>query len=509
MSERQFRLAPVAAAVMALLASSASHAQWRVQPGVQLRELYSDNPALLTDGLAQGQFVTELAPSLAILHTGPRLTLNSSFRLSAYAYGGARPEGTNSTQRQAQLSANATLLDDLLYFAGQGMTGPRSVSPFAQPVANGYSSANREQVSTYSLSPYLQHRFGGGTTALLRFARDHVNMSTQGIGSSDSNNVFFSLGSDPQRRALSWGLQYSRQNLSGERVQDSSSEELSTTLRYRVVKSLALRLGAGYDKYDFSPLGGTTEGRSWNAGFNWSPSARTSLDASYGRRFVGPVKSLLAMHRSRNTVWNISYDDTVTTSRDNFLLPATVDTFSMLDQLFTSRISDPLQRRQAVENYISLTGLPTTLADSINYFSNRYYLQKQLRASVALNGAHSTALLSLYRTRRDGLSTRQSDSILLGSASSTINDNTIQRGVNLSLNYRLSPRSAASLTHDAARGESLSGGIATHTNISRLSLTRTLSRNLTASLEARRTSGSLGNGNYVENSVIATLSYLK
>ena len=509
MSKRQFRLAPVAAAAMALAASPSSHAQWQVQPGVQLRELYSDNVTLQPDAQKEGRFVTELIPSLAVLHSGPRLTVSSQFRLSAYAYGGERPEGTRRSTHDAQLAAQATLLDDLLYFSGQGMTGQRAVSPFGHPVSNGYASANSEQVTTWSLSPYLQHRFSGGGTAMLRVSRDHVNMAAQGVGDSDANNVLFSLNSDPQRGKLSWGMQYNRQNLSGSHTQDSSSEELSATLRYRVVRTLDLRIGAGHDKYDFSPLGGATGGASWNAGFNWVPSARTSLDASFGHRFVGPVKSLLAMHRSRGTVWNISYDDSVTTSRDNFLLPATVDTFSMLDRLYSGKIADPALRRQAVEAYIRQTGLPSTLADSINYFSNRYFLQKQLRASVALNSAHATAMLSLYRTRRDALSTRQSDSNLLGSASSAINDQVLQYGAGLSLNYRLSPRSTVAFTQDISRYESLSGGIATRNNISRMSFNRTLSRRLTASLEARRTNGAFGNGNYVENSLIAALSYLK
>lgn len=508
MSKRQFRLAPVAAAALAL-ASPASHAQWQVQPGVQLRELYSDNVALQPDSLKEGQFVTELMPSLAILHKGPRLVLNSLVRLSAYAYGGARQEGTRRSSHEAQLSAQATLLDDLLYFSGQGMSAPRAVSPFAQPVSNGYTTANQDQVTTWSLSPYLQHRFDGGNTALLRFSRDHVAMATQGVGSSDSNNVLLSLNSDPRRGSLSWGLQYNRQDLKGAQMQDSTTEELSSTLRYRLTGSLSLRVGAGHDKYDFSPLGGSTAGRSWNTGFAWTPSPRTSLDASIGHRFVGPVKSLLAMHRSRNTVWNISYDDTVTTSRDNFLLPATVDTFSMLDRLYSARITDPALRRAAVEAYIRQTGLPATLADSINYFSNRYYLQKQLRASVALNSARTTTLLSLYRTRRDGLSTRQSDSTLLGSSANSINDNVLQRGANVALTYRLSPRSTLALNQDISRGESLSGGVATHYNISRLAYTRKLASKLAASLEARHTSGSVGNGNYVENSVIAALTYQK
>ncbi len=509
MSERPFRRAPIGAAVIALMASGASHAQWKVEPGVQLRELYSDNVALQADTRSSGQFVTELTPSLAILHTGPRLTLTSNFHLSAYAYSGERPAGTNRSQRQAQVGAQATLVDDLLYFNGQGMSGQRPVSPFGQRAGNDYSSVNQDQVSTYSLSPYLQHRFHEGTSALLRFSRDHVNMATTGVGSSGSDNILFSLDSDPLRHRLSWTLKYNRQNVSGARVQDSSNEQAMATLRYRVAQPLSLRIGAGYDKYDFAPLGGTTEGRSWNAGFSWTPSARTSLDASYGQRFVGPVKSLLAVHRSRNTVWNIGYDDTVTTSRDNFLLPATANTVTMLDQLFASRIADPALRRQAVEDYVRLTGLPSSLADSINYFSNRYYLQKHLHASLALNGAHSSALLSLYRMRRDALSTRQSDSVLLGGAPSAINDNTVQRGASLTLTYRLSARSAAALVLDASRSESLSSIFATHGDIGRFTLTHLLSRNLTASLEARRTAGSLGHGNYVEHSLSAALSYLK
>ena len=71
---------PVAAAVgLALLSlAPACRADWKFTPQVEVRETYTDNVALRPNG--EGNWVTELAPSLRIAHTGPRLQLDATIR---------------------------------------------------------------------------------------------------------------------------------------------------------------------------------------------------------------------------------------------------------------------------------------------------------------------------------------------------------------------------------------------------------------------------------------------
>jgi uncharacterized protein (PEP-CTERM system associated) len=304
---------------------------------------------------------------------------------------------------------------------------------------NPYTSANRTNVSTWRVSPYLARRIGSSANLLMRYTRDSVQTSVLGYGNTQGEDANVSLTSADDKR-VGWSLQYDHQLLTDRLAGDSSSSSASAGLSWRVRPGLSLTASGGYDSYDYHALGGRTQGRSWNLGYAYTPSNRSSLTMSFGRHYFGKSRALSAMHRSRHTVWNISYDESVTTSRQNFLLPATVDTASLLDRLFMSNFPDPTLRRQAVDAYLQTTGLPASLANNINYLSNRYLLQHQFMASVGMIGARSTLLFSAYDTRRNALSLQQADSQLLGSTLSNLNDNTHIRGLSATFNYRLSSR---------------------------------------------------------------------
>lgn len=515
------RLAPVAAAVLVLAAGPASAVSgWDIIPSVSLKETYTDNVNLQSSELAEGQFVTELTPALSIGHTSRRLYLRSTFRVRAFAFTDHSVSGENRSANEFSLNSKATLIDDLLFLNLSGSRAQQTISAFGQQYAgNDYANANRAPVTTYSFSPYAVHSFGSTANLLLRFSRDSVQSSktaqgaVTGLGNTTGTTVSANLSSGRAFRSVSWNVGYSDQTQESSITDDTKSQVLNTQLRYRVQPTVSLLVNAGYDKYDYSALGGVTKGASYSAGFDWNPSTRTRVEATVGHRFVGSTKSLLVTHRSRRTVWNISYNDTITTSRANFLLPATVDTASMLDQLFIANFPDPVERQRAVAQYIATTGLPAQLLDSINYFSNRFMLQKELRGSVAFKLARTVIVGSLYSTRRNALSTQQSDSQLLGSSVGTLNDNTEQLGASISMDYRLSPRSTLKLTQTNSRSESTVASFTSSSNATRLQFTRRLSKALNGSVEVRSVSGNTGlfagpggARNYRENAIAASLS---
>jgi uncharacterized protein (PEP-CTERM system associated) len=504
---------PLAApfAMLALLLSPACRADWKVVPSVDVRETYSDNVRLEANEFARSQFITDVAPSLAVASDGPRLKLRGMFSAHLYGYSDDRIEGLNRSQRQLSADARAKLIDDLLFFDGAASIGQQSISAFGPQVNNnGYSNTNRTEISTWRVSPYLAHRFGSTASAELRYTRDSVKPGSFGLGDSSSDTASLSVASGAAFRTLGWGLQLSRQNLDDSQAGKSTSQTASATLRYQVANSFSLNLNGGYDKYDYQALGGATAGSSHSVGFSWVPSARTSVEASAGKRYFGSSYALTALHRSRRTVWSINYNDAVTTTRAQFLIPATIDTASMLDRLFTAGFPDPVARRQAVDAYILATGLPASLADNINYLSNRFILQKQLQASAAFNTPKTTTILSLNATRRNALSAAQSDSALLGSNLSTLNDDTKQVGATLASSYRLNSRTAVNLTLSAARIESLATGIRDNQRMANVALTRQLQRKLKGAVELRRSQGNAfvsGGRDYRENAVSASLLF--
>jgi uncharacterized protein (PEP-CTERM system associated) len=500
-------LLPLAAA-LALTFAPACRAELRFSPGVQLTETWTDNVNLAEPGQAHREFITDLAPSFVLSENTRRLQLAASFMLHAYKYTDRSAPNINDSSRQLQADLKARVVDDFLFLDANASRGQQALSAFGPQVnGNYYAGSNRTEVSSWRISPYIVRRLGTFADMQLRYTRDAVTSSTRGYADTHSDTVDLSLAGNGERR-VGWSLYYERQHLVDRLAGGSTSANLGGSLSWRLRPGFALTAGAGYDDYDFQPLGGRTRGRNWHAGFEWNPSPRTSLSASSGRRFYGPSHALAATHRSRHTVWNINYSEAVTTSRSQFLLPATIDTADLLDRLFMPNIPDSAERRLAVQAYLQATGLPASLANDVNYLSNRYMLQKQFQASAGFNGAHSLLVLSVFDTRNTALSLQQADSQLLGSNLLSLNDNVHQKGVAANYNYRLSARSQASAGLILSRSDSLTTAVRQDNRALRVGLTRQFQRRLQGQLELRHVLGTAvtGGHSYTENAVAATLS---
>jgi uncharacterized protein (PEP-CTERM system associated) len=495
------------ALVLALL-PGAVRAAWQLAPSLELRETWSDNAGLRPDGQKESRFITSVTPGITATNNTPRFQFSASYRLNAFAYSDSRVSGTDRFNSSLNATARGELLSDFLFFDAQAGISQTPVSAFGPVSDSPYADTNRSEVRTWRIAPYLRHTFGGFASAELRYSHDLVDADQEGFGHSTADTVHLAVTSGQNFRTVGWALDLNREQIDDSIAPASINSRALASLRYILTSQLSLTATGGYDKFDYEEMGETTKGASWSAGFAWTPSSHTSLTASAGKRYYGNSYFLAATHRSRNTVWSINYSDDVTTSRSSFLLPSAVDTAAMLNQMFMPNYPDPVQRAIAVAAYIRALNLPPTLPNSINYFSNRYMLQRTFNASVALRTARTTTMATLYRTRREALSRLQYDSDLLGSGVQNLNDDTDQTGLALMLDYRLSARTSAAVSATLSRSESRSAGYRQNNRLFRAYLTRTFSQKLAGSVEVRRNYGELAlqNSSYTENTVAASLS---
>jgi uncharacterized protein (PEP-CTERM system associated) len=496
-------------ALLGMVLSSQALAEVRVRSSVSATETYSDNPQLSADG-SEGQFISSVTPTLNAIINSPRVQMSANLSANLYAYSG-NTQNTNSASVQLSAGGKASLIQDLFYVDASASRSRQSISAFGQQSPNDYSSANSTTISSWRISPYLVQRFGNFASGQLRYTRDWVQSGNGQLGKSHGDSASLALNSGPAFTTFGWDLQASHQSVGDAIAGESNTDNAVATLRYRAKSTLSLYVNGGYDRYSYEGLGGTSGGKSFAGGFTWTPSQRTSIDASIGRRYFGKTYSLDAKVRSRRTLWNVAYHDDITTARAQFLRPGSIDTASLLDSSFAAAFPDPVERLQAIRAYLAATGLPTSIANNINYFSNRLLLQKQLQASFVLNGAKSSLIASVSNTRRTALSPEGVDAPLTSDlALGGLNDNTRQTGASVAFNYRLSSRTSTTASTSKSRSLSTTTGITqTQTNVN-LTVNHQFARKLQGNVNLRHSRGdafSVFGGGYRENAVSASLTY--
>lgn len=472
-----------ALASLLLTASGAGAADWTFTPTLSVGETYTDNAGLNARGAERSDFITQLRPGLRVSGEGRRLKLKAEYELQGLAY--ARLGDVDSSHL-FNASADAELIDQLFFFNGRASVRDQAISPFNAVQGNiANPSANRTSVRTYSLSPYLQHSFGSSAKAELRYSHDAVSSDASGLLDSRSNGIRISIESGPAFQTLGWNWQYNRTHTDYYNANSMRMESTSATLRYRLTPRFVLTSTAGYEKNNYLSLGGAPQGSFWNIGAAWAPTSRTSIEATAGKRYYGDSYSLIAKHRTRRTAWSLGYSDQISTTQSRFLLPATTNTAAFLDQLWQSSIPDPIVRQQVIDAFIRDADLPAALDSSINTLTNRVFLEKRWHASVALNGARNTLLLSLYDTARTAQTSSAIDSVLLGAAQLGQADDTRQTGVNALWSWRPTSRTNASVSAGRARSHSFTTGLSSDIRTFRTAVTRQFQPRVKGAIEYR------------------------
>lgn len=497
------------ATIVALSTSPRSHAvDWKITPTLDVSETYTDNVRLASSGASRSDFITQVSPGISFARSGPRLNATISYMMQNRAY--AHADSQIRTSHQLSANGTAELIDNFFFVDGKAGLSQQNISLFGpQSTDNTNITGNRASVATYSISPYVRHRFDSIASADLRYTHDEVRTRVGGLSNSKGDSTLFNLTSGQAFRRLGWGLHYAKRTTgySSNNSLNYETESASGDLRLEITPRFSLIGTKGREKSSYISTSSRPQGNFWTAGFSWSPTNRTSVTATIGERFFGRTHSFMASHRTRNTVWSINYNQDITSTRSQFLIPATINTASFLDHLWSSSIPDPVVRQEIIDAFIRMTGLPSSLADNINYLTNRVFLQKQLQASVALNSAKSTLVLSGFSTRREAQTAQALDSLLLGSSNLSLNDSTKGLGANAVWSWRLSPRTNFNARVGYTRNRSLATGVTSNYRTLGLGLTKQFRPKVNGSIDLRhnQADSNQSGSNYRESAITAKL----
>lgn len=406
------------ALISTLLPVSASALDWRIEPFVGASTTLSDNASQTPNG--DGSFILSVTPGVAVRSEGSRrVQAQLNYGLDVFQRMG---EGNSSDSDDIYHRLNATgkaeVAEDLFFVEGNAYISQALGSLLGAPGDSSLGTGNRTSVGTYSLSPYLTKRFGTFGNGILRYRRSGAIFEDEVGGNIASGSLEAGFNSGSQFNNLFWGLNYSLRDATTSGGADTQFETYGATLGYALTRKFRLRGAFGYDKNDFpSPV--KTEGEYWSAGFDWSPSRRTALDASFGKRYYGDNYAFGLNHRTRATQWNIRYSEAVSDISEQILNFSGVILWDCRGVL-----------RQTVNSFVppeagcTLAGLGVSTG-----LANGVYVLKTLNGGVTWRRGKLGGSLTAYDTRRNyqQLAGDQEDQT---------------RGVGGSVSYRLAPHSS-------------------------------------------------------------------
>lgn len=335
----RFRLPCLLAAMagMGLTAAVAAAPAWQLEPRVTVSETWTDNVGLDQPGQEESDFITQVTPGIAARKEGGRLRLVADYQLQTLLF--ARDGDRNDVFHRLFAKGDADLVEDWL-FVDFGASISQQIVAADQRLSldNFNKSGNRSDVVTYSVSPYLRHDFGGLVKTELRYSTEERRYD-RGAADSRNEKLFASADSGFRSQQLRWHVQYQDETIKREGRTDPEFESLSGNASYRIGHGFSLVARAGREDNSFESVRRISNGSYWSAGLRWAsrfvsvdvlkgnndqggsirltPSARTSLSASYRDRDVGlnPGSTWSGdfTHITRRSRWNLRYfEDTVT-----------------------------------------------------------------------------------------------------------------------------------------------------------------------------------------------------
>ena len=394
---------------------------WRVEPNVGAAATYSDN-ANQSKNDPQDQVSLSVTPGVIVHSEGSRRV---DATLQYHMLGVARFGGDNSSDLYHNLNASgkAELVEDFLFIDANASVSQELISLLGSPADVTVNGNNRATTGGYSISPYIKKRFGTFADAEARYALSGVLFAQNVASDLLSNQFTASLNSGSRFNTLTWGLHYSFRDVADRSygISDTSYtyERADLSLGYTLTRKFRLIGNVGQERIEYNSALAAANNRDdslWSAGFAWSPSRRTSLEATMGRRFFGDTYNLSASYRARDSVWTASYVEDV-----NDISQATLTERTKYLWLCGTTF---------VETVFAIAPAPgctleATQAGLIPSLSEGLYVAQTLRAGVSWAIRKVTYSVNVFDITRTYLLQNNAEDR--------------SRGINGSMNYRLSP----------------------------------------------------------------------
>ncbi len=394
---------------------------WLFEPSVGAAATYTDNVEQSPDD-KEDALILRVTPGFTLQsHGSRRMQATLQYGLSGVARFGGGDD--NDLNHHLNASGKAELVEDFLFIDANARVSQELISLVGSPAEADINDSNRATVGSYSISPYVKKRFGSFADAEARYTFGGALFASDAASDLRANTFSASLNSGSRFHALNWGLGYSFRDVTDEDsgIGDTSYtyERANLSLGYALTRKFRLIGNVGHEWLEYDSAAASANDRDdsiWSAGFGWTPSRRTSLEATMGQRFFGDTYNLSASYRARESVWTASYVEDVNDISQVTLTEGTTYIWNC-DGRFVETAFD-IEPEPGCILVGTRDGLIPSLADGL-------YVSKTLRAGVNWGIRKVTYSLNVHDVTRIYL--LQDDA----------EDHS--QGVNASVHYRLSP----------------------------------------------------------------------
>jgi uncharacterized protein (PEP-CTERM system associated) len=404
-----------------------------VQPSLGLSVVQTSNVYFGTNTPARSDTIVSIVPGIAFQTEGPNLRTFGNFSFSAQYY--ARSSYHDTVLPSGVLGLNARLVDRWLYFDA-GITSQQNALLTIPSQGGGTATYTTTQ---YRISPYIDHRFDDDLRLRVRSDNTWTHISGNQTGQPLSNGRYSvqSLRLDRRPTPLGWGVDAKQEETVYTDVGALTVRDSIVRARglYAFTPHLEAGLIGGYEHYAtaFSSLSHGIYG----AQLDWRPNVFTRLGAVVERRFFGTGWELNASQQIQRLSLRLNWTRGPSTFFASLqTIPSGVSLSTLLDGMLASQYPDPTARARAVQNLLAVTGLPSTLPNAINYYTQSATLQNALTATAVLLHERNSYSASLFHTRTSDLllpGTLPLNPFLIASA------DYVQNGIALSYSRRLTP----------------------------------------------------------------------
>jgi uncharacterized protein (PEP-CTERM system associated) len=175
---------------------------------------------------------------------------------------------------------------------------------------------------------------------------------------------------------------------------------------------LTLSLRGGYEKDSFAAFSSSGEvvpsqrnqGVIYGGGVNWRPTERTAVNGFWEHHFFGSSYNWELSHRLPNVALGANLSRGLSNYPQIALqIPNGVTVAQFLDAAFTTRIPDPVQRAQAVAQFLAQSGLPPILISPLNLYAPQITLQQSASVSAVWVGLRNSIGLSVFNTKSESI----------------------------------------------------------------------------------------------------------